>query len=157
MGNPIDLNELAEFLSASNKETYANKEAKLAESTRLSSNDYHFKKDNLIYHDTYFGPRDFIGEEIVYKDKKPVWGANYYGFIFKDSYDKDEVYDFLRQALMQEYDDAIPVRGPKEFIVDNWKYINKPEGRLDRFVGIEEIAVSDEIIYRAYYHGGFIR
>ncbi len=40
-------------------------------SSRLKSEDYHFEQGNLIYHDTYFGGKDFIGGEIVYKDEMP--------------------------------------------------------------------------------------
>ena len=72
MNNPIDIKELADFLSEANKNTYANKDAPKVAPSRLESEDYHFEKGNLIYHDTYFGGRDFIGEEIVYKNQKPV-------------------------------------------------------------------------------------
>ena len=58
---------LAKFLNEANKATYANKTAPKVAPSRLKSEDYHFEKDGLIYHDTYFGGRDFIGEEIVYE------------------------------------------------------------------------------------------
>ena len=135
MSNTIDTKELANFLHASNKNTYANKEAAKAESTRLNSKDYHFEQGDLIYHDTYFGPRDFIGEEIIYKKEQPVWGANYFGFILDDNLHEDDVYSFLRKALMQEYSDIIPVRGPKTFTKDNWTYNFKAEGDLKTFRG----------------------
>jgi len=51
------------------------------QSSRLKSQDYEFEQDQFTYHDTFFGDRDFIGEEIVYKQDRPVWGANYFGFI----------------------------------------------------------------------------
>ncbi|MEN9338195.1 MAG: hypothetical protein RIQ41_509, partial [Candidatus Parcubacteria bacterium] len=70
---------LAKFLNEANKATYANKTALKVAPSRLKSEDYHFEKDGLIYHDTYFGGRDFIGGEIVYENEKPVWGANYFG------------------------------------------------------------------------------
>ena len=65
-----------DFLEQANKSTYANKDAPKASSSRLKSEDYHFEKDGLIYHDTYFGSRDFMGEEVVYKNTEPVWGLN---------------------------------------------------------------------------------
>ncbi len=149
--------KLAEFLSEANKNTYANKDASQADSSRLKSNDYHFEKDGLIYHDTYFGARDFIGEEIVYEDKKPVWGANYFGFILDDSVQERRVYKFLRQALMQEYDDIIPVRGPKEFSDGKRTYRFSVKGDLSNFSGQEEIILDGKDVYRCYIHGGFIR
>lgn len=152
----ISTKELADFLEEANKSTYANKDAPKATPSRLKSEDYHFEKDGLIYHDTYFGGRDFIGEEIVYKDNKPVWGLNYYGYMFYPETDEKELYGFLRQALMQEYSGIIPVRGPKNFESNGWKYVNEAKGELDRFTGKEEIYRGSELLYEAHYHGGFI-
>ncbi len=69
----MDIETLSKFLNEANKATYANKTAPKVTSSRLKSEDYHFEKNGLIYHDTYFGGRDFIGEEIVYDNEKPVW------------------------------------------------------------------------------------
>lgn len=152
----ITTKELADFLNEANKSTYANKNAPKASSTRLKSEDYHFEKDNLIYHDTYFGSRDFIGEEVVYKNSEPVWGMNYYGYILSAQTDEKELYGFLREALMQEYSDILPVRGAKDYQKDDWQYTNTVDGELHRFIGTEEIYRAGVLLYRAYYHGGFI-
>ena len=148
--------ELTDFLNAANKATYANKEAPKSESLRLSSEDYHFEQDDFVYHDTYFGARDFIGEEIVYKAGKPVWGMNYYGHVLNPEVSTKDAYTILRPALMQEYDDILPVRGPKEYVLENSRYTNKVEGTLDRFSGEENIYLDGELIYRCWYHGGSI-
>ena len=158
MKNLIDTNKLARFLNEANKSTYANKDVPKAASSRLESDDYHFEKDGLIYHDTYFGVRDFIGEEIVYKNRKPVWGTNYFGFILDDGIEEKELYDFLRKALMREYDDdIIPVRGPAKFSDGEWSYRFSAKGGLENFSGQEEILLNGKIIYRCLIHGGFIR
>lgn len=148
--------ELKKFLKAANKATYANKNATKSSSLRPSSEDYHFEQDNLVFHDTYFGSRDFIGEEMVYKNGKPIWGMNYCGFVTNPEISTEEAYSILRPALMQEYDDILPVRGPKEFVLENNKYTNKIEGTLDRFLGEENIYINDELVYRCWYHGGLI-
>ena len=153
----INTKELADFLREANKNTYANKSAPKAVSSRLKSEDYHFEKDGLIYHDTYFGGRDFIGEEIVYKDQKPLWGANYFGFVLDDDVGEKNVYDFLRKAFMQDYDDIIPVRGPAKFSDGKWGYRFSVNGGLENFTGQEEISLSGKIVYRCLVHGGFIR
>lgn len=70
--------------------------------------------------------------------------------------DEKELYGFLRKALMQEYSDIIPVRGPKVFESSGWKYTNGAKGELDRFTGREEIYRGSELLYKAHYHGGFI-
>jgi hypothetical protein len=152
----ISTTELIEFVREAHKSSYANRDAPKAPSTRLASEDYNFEKNDLIYHDTYFGSRDFIGEEVVYKNNEPIWGMNYYGYILLEETDKQELYSFLREALMQDYSDILPVRGPKNYKKDNWEYTNIVEGELNRFAGTEEIYSAGTRLYRAYYHGGFI-
>jgi hypothetical protein len=149
--------ELADFLNEANKSTYANENAPRSASTRLESEDYHFEKGDLIYHDTYFGGRDFIGEEIVYKNKKPLWGANYFGFVLDENIREKDVYDFLRKALIQEYDNVIPVRGPASFSEDKWDYTFSADGELENFAAKEEILFNGVIVYRCLIHGGYIR
>ena len=143
-------------LNKANKSTYANKDAPKATSTRLKSDDYHFEKGNFIYHDTYFGARDFIGEEVVYKNEEPVWAMNYYGFILKPVAETEEVYSILRNALMQDYDDILPARGPREYREGENTYRNSVDGSLERFSGTEEIELGDEKVYTCWYHGGSI-
>ena len=152
----IDLKQLVNFLNEANKSTYANKDAPKASPSRLKSEDYHFEKDSLIYHDTYFGSRDFVGEEVVYKDNEPVWGLNYYGFILSETTNEKELYGFLIEALMQEYSDIIPVRGPKNYQNNDWEYNNSADGELNRFTGTEEIYRAGVLVYKCHYHGGFI-
>jgi len=153
----IDLKKLENFLREANKQTYANEIAPKAPSTRLKSVDYHFEKEDLAYHDTYFGPRDFIGSEIVYKENIPVWGMNYYGYILKSELPEKDVYDFLRQALIQRYTNVIPVRGPARYAINSWQYANATDGTLDRFSGTEIITLDGEEVYKCWYHGGLIR
>lgn len=157
MSNSIDTKELADFLSEANKNTYANKDAPKVAPSRLGSEDYHFEKEDLIYHDTYFGGRDFVGEEIVYKNQKPVWGANYFGFVLDESVSEKDVYDFLRKALTQEYNDVIPVRGPSNFSADDKEYRFVVDGDLTNFSGKEEISFGGKVVYQCFVHGGFVR
>jgi hypothetical protein len=149
--------KLAQFLNAANKATYANKDAPKVAPSRLKSEDYHFEQDSLIYHDTYFGGRDFIGGEIVYENEKPVWGANYFGFVLDENISEKDVYAFLRLALMQEYSDIIPVRGPAHFSTDDKEYRFVMNGDLANFSGTEEISFGGKVVYRCYVHGGMIR
>lgn len=152
----ISNEELTGFLNAANKATYANKTAPKSASLRLSSEDYHFEQGDLVYHDTYFGARDFLGEEIVYKTKRPVWGMNYYGYISSPGVSTKEIYEILRSALMQEYSDILPVRGPRNYAEETSEYENQVEGKLDRFLGEERIYFKGELVYRCWYHGGSI-
>ncbi len=153
---PSLLDIVSVFLTEAHKHSYADKNAAKSVSSRLGSEDYHFEKGGLIYHDTYFGSRDFIGEEIVYKDDKPVWGMNYYGAILSETADKEGVYSFLRKALMMEHGDGLPLRGPSNMALGGYGYKIAIDGDLARFSGIEEISHGGKTVYRCLIHGGLI-
>jgi Domain of unknown function (DUF5680) len=147
---------LATFLVAAHRNTYADKGAAKAPSTRLRSLDYHFERDDLLYHDTYFGMRDYIGEEIIYQREAPIWGMNYFGIILATDTSESEVYNFLRDALMQDCIGIEPARGPRLYRCDRWTYGNSVEGTLNEFNGAELIHRDGELVYRCRYHGGWI-
>ena len=151
---PLDI--LSAFLREANFNTYANENIKKAASLRPGSKDYHFAKDNLVYHDTYFGSTKFMGAEIVYKDGRCAWGMNYYGFTLDDKINEELFDAILRPALMSGSGDNIPVRGPKEFINGKWKYTFNVTGNLANFTGLEEISQDAKVVCRLYCHGGLI-
>ena len=62
------MKRLKDFLIEAKKQTYANGNVKKVESSRLNSFDYEYTDGAMLYHDTYFGGTDFIGEEVVYDD-----------------------------------------------------------------------------------------
>ena len=68
-----------------------------------------------------------------------------------------DVYDFLREALMQEYDDIIPVRGPSNFSANDKEYNFFVDGDLANFSGKEEISFGGKVVYRCFVYGGFVR
>lgn len=49
------MDNIKEFLIEAKKQTYANEGVEKVGSSRSGAKDYEYKKDNLIYHDTYFG------------------------------------------------------------------------------------------------------
>ena len=154
---PTVIQGLAAFLSKAHKARHSNLEGVKSDSTRPGSSDYHFHEGAFTYHDTCFGSHDFIGEEIIYKDDKPVWGMNYVGSMLDENVPDIEVVDFLEKSIMQENDGTIPVRGPKEFSENGWGYQVSINGGLDRFTGVERISRNKEIIYKLYLQGGFIQ
>jgi hypothetical protein len=111
---------LAAFLVEAHRNTYADKNAAKTVSTRLRPFDYRFERDDLVYHDTYFGMRDYIGEEIIYRRDVPIWGMNYYGIVLAKDASESEVYDFLREALKQDCTGIEPARGPRLYRNDRW-------------------------------------
>jgi hypothetical protein len=154
MGSPEDIAQLARFLVDAHRNTYADKQAAKAPSSRLRSFDYHFERDGLAYHDTYFGLRDYLGEEIVYRSDVPIWGMNYHGIVLADDLGEGDVYDFLREALQQDCIGIEPARGPRSYRRAEWSYTNDVDGKLDEFAGTEVIHVGDRVVYRCRYHGG---
>ena len=148
--------KLSEFLKIAKKYTYASETAKRVSPERRGSKDYEYTEGEFVYHDTYFGGTDFIGEEIVYEKGKPVWGMNYNGYVLDENITESEIDKSLRGALKQDYNDVIPVRGPKSFKIENYEYKNDVSGGLERFEGKEEIFKDGKLIYRALFHGGVI-
>ena len=154
-----ELIDLHNFLIEAKKETYANENVEKVKSTRRGSHDYEYTKDNWTYHDTYFGGTDFQGQEVVYRqDDTPIWGMIYYGKTLDESLSEEAMDKALRPALMQVgQDDTIPVRGPKEFENQGYKYTLEVTGDLTNFEGEETIEKENKKIYTLKCHGGIIR
>lgn len=150
---------IIDFLIEAKKSTYANGTAEKIESNRLGSKDYEYKKDNMLYHDTYFGGTNFIGEEVVYIDNKIYWAMNYYGVTLDENLGEEAMDNALRPALMQVgvSENIIPVRGPREYKNGDFKYTFEVSGDLTNFSGIETIYKNDKKIYELKCNGGLIK
>ncbi len=151
--------ELIKFLIEAKKQSYANASAKKVKSSRLASHDYEYSNGKLTYHDTYFGGIKFMGEEVVYDNNStPLWGMNYYGITLDETLSEKIIDKALRPALMQVGEDNIlPVRGPKLYINEDYKYTFKVTGSVDNFEGTEEIYINDKKVYVLRCHGGKIK
>lgn len=151
--------DLYNFLVEAKKQTYANKNGKKVKSSRERSFDYEYNNGKMIYHDTYFGGTKFMGEEVVYtSNHTPIWGMNYYGVILNENLSEETIDNALRPALMQVgKDDILPLRGPKEYIRNGYKYTFQANGDLNYFEGIETIYKDGEKIYILKCHGGTIK
>lgn len=150
--------ELEKFLIEAKKQTYANENVEKVANSRLNSRDYEYKKDNMIYHDTYFGGTRFIGEEVVYIDNEIYWAMNYYGVTLDETLGEEAMDNALRPALMKVGEDnIIPVRGPKEFTNGEYKYIFNVEGDINYFNGTETIYKGNTKIYELKCSGGLIK
>lgn len=152
------MKKIKEFLIEAKKQTYANELIEKQPQSRIGSNDYEYKYGNMIYHDTYFGGTNFMGEEVVYEDNIPIWGMNYYGVTIDNNLSEEAIDQALRPALMKVGEDnIIPVRGPKEFVNGDYKYSFKYNGDLEYFEGEETIYKLDKKIYVLKCHGGLIK
>ena len=148
--------ELPEFLVQAKINTYAsngeNGEEILKDGGRLLV----YQEGEWEYKDRYFCSKSFIGEEIVLKNGKIVWGMNYFGGVISNTIESRKVYDFLKKAMRQVKEDK-PFRGPQEFNEGLYLYTNKNEGMIDDFSGSETIFLENKIVYQLKYHGGFIK
>lgn len=153
------MDDLKSFLIEAKKQTYANEKVEKVNSSRLGSKDYEYKNDNMIYHDTYFGGTNFIGEEVVYLDNKIYWAMNYYGVTLDETIGEEAMDKALRPALMLVgiNDDVISVRGPKNFTNGEYVYSFDVDGNLEYFSGIETIYKNDKKIYELKCNGGLIK
>ena len=159
MKNEKQIENLYNFLIEAKKQTYAKENIKKCVSTRKGSYDYEYSSNNMIYHDTYFGGTSFMGEEVVYlSDDTPIWGMNYYGITLDSSLSEEVVDKALRPALMKVgKDDILPVRGPKEYINGEYKYVFDVSGNLENFEGEETIYKDNNKVYVLKCNGGTIK
>lgn len=150
---------IEDFLIEAKKQTYANENVEKVLSARKNSKDYEYKRDNMVYHDTYFGGTNFIGEEVVYVDDKTYWAMNYYGVTLDETLGEEAMDNALRPALMNVGvdKDVIPVRGPKEMINGEYKYSFEVVGDINYFSGVEIIYKNDKKIYELKCHGGLVK
>ena len=49
-----------------------------------------------------------------------------------------------------------PFRGPRRFKKDNFQYLNKIKGTVEKFKGEEKIFYKGKLVYGLVYHGGII-
>lgn len=150
---------IEDFLIEAKKQTYANSSVERIDSSRLNSKDYEYQKNNMLYHDTYFGGTKFIGEEVVYIDNQTYWAMNYYGVTLDEKMGEEVMDNALRLALMKVGKDktVIPIRGPREFVNGEYKYIFEVSGDINCFNGVETIYKNNVKIYELKCNGGLIK
>jgi hypothetical protein len=122
---------------------------------------FKFEKDGLVFSDRFIINGHIIGQEVVSENREtgwfPVWAMIYNGTFVTDK--RDQVFNFLRVALqLINFDThALPVRGPKEMIVSNWRYQNTCSSKsLSKFEGKEVITFDNKEMYTSSYSGLFI-
>lgn len=124
---------------------------------RLGSHDLQFHEGGFSYLDSYFGGTDFIGQEVVYFQGRPVWAMNYYGHIVEPArITARQVGEIIQQSLSHMYGEG-RFLGGFEYTVDNNVYRDSSEGDVASFTGLEQIVRDGIVVYRLNYHGGLIK
>ncbi|ACR80499.1 MULTISPECIES: DUF5680 domain-containing protein [Kosmotoga] len=146
--------EFIQFLIRAKQNTYAG-DGEESEPSRPCSKDLHYQEGEFLYIDTYLGSFDFIGEEAVWKNGRPIWGMNYYGRMLVDDIPEGFI-KCLKEAL-KNVPASAPYRGPETFKYGSFEYYCEWKGNVECFEGNEKILFEGKIIYKLSFHGGTLK
>jgi len=151
----MDNQSLHDFIIRAKAATYVG-DGQPAAACRLGSHDLEFKEGDWAYMDSYFGGRDFIGEEVVYFQGKPVWAMNYYGHILRaDLITPAQAGKVIKASLSKMYSEG-RFLGGFEYRHEDFIYRDTNEGSVIFLRGREFISRLGETAYELFYHGGLI-
>ncbi|MCP4536150.1 MAG: hypothetical protein GY832_03300 [Chloroflexi bacterium] len=152
----FSLEQLDTFIVQAKTVTYVGSGAKSL-SYRPGSHDLQFHKGAFSYLDSYFGGTDFIGQEVVYYEGKPVWVMNYYGHILDPSrITAAKAGQIIKESLSKLYEEG-RFLGGFEHSMGNSTYVDTNEGDLNSFTGKEWIVRDNTEVYELVYHGGLVK
>jgi hypothetical protein len=150
----FDDSKLGLFLVEAKRNTYASEKGSVAPS-RKGAKDLAYQKNGFSYVDSYFGEKDFAGEEVVYSMDIPIWSMNYYGRMLQDDVPVGFI-ETLREALLK-VEVRAPYRGCGHLRRGDYDYYCHSEGNLRAFSGHEYIEYRQKEVYRLSFHGGQVR
>ncbi len=145
------INQLDKFFFNAKINTYASSGERREKILPDGSKEFEFKEGE--FRDILVFP--FIGKEVVWYKERAIWGMNYYGKIISGIIPPKQIYQFLQEVLRKIPKDK-PFRGPRKFKKDNFQYLNKVKGKIEKFEGEEKIFYKDKLVYRLIYHGGIV-
>lgn len=152
----LSLEDLTDFVVQAKAATYMGGGPKSL-SYRPASCDIQYHSGPFSYLDSYFGGSDFIGQEVVYYDGKPVWAMNYYGRILEpEQMDQAQAGEILRKALSSLYEEG-RFLGGYQYSVGDITYIDLNDGDISQFSGREWMLRGETKVYELQYHGGLIK
>jgi hypothetical protein len=128
-----------------------------AASCRPGSHDLKFVDGDWSYLDSYFGGRDFIGEEVVFFNGKPVWAMNYYGYILHAELITPEQAGYMIKASLSRMYTEHRFLGGFTYTEDEYTYVDTSEGDFTHLNGKETISRDGQVAYELDYHGGLIK
>jgi hypothetical protein len=153
----IDLAELTSFVVRAKAATYVS-DGGQAPPSRPGSHDLRFQDGPFAYHDSYFGGADFLGQEVVYREQRPVWAMNYHGYLLDPGrIDAATAGSVIKAALGAMYAQG-RFLGGWTFNHGHLTYVDESVGAADRFSGVEHVAgPTGDRLYELRYHGGLVR
>lgn len=152
----FSLEQIKAFIVRAKATTYVGSGAKSL-SYRPGSHDLQFHQGAFSYLDSYFGGTDFIGQEVIYYEGKPVWAMNYYGYILEPSLiSAAEAGQIIKESLSKLYKEG-RFLGGFEHSTGNGTYVDTNEGDFTSFTGKEWIVRDNTRVYELVYHGGLVK
>jgi hypothetical protein len=151
----MDNQSLHDFIIRAKAASYVG-DGQPSPSCRPGSHDLKFNDGNWTYLDSYFGGRDFIGEELVWYQGQPIWAMNYYGHILRaDLLTPAQAGQVIKAGLSKMYSEG-RFLGGYEYHYGGFIYSDASEGSVTHFRGREVISLRSETAYELFYHGGLI-
>jgi hypothetical protein len=117
--------------------------------------EFEFESEGFRYRDIYYGFNPFAGQELVWHKEQIIWTMNYYGAMTSDKIAPQDIYKFLKKAMVKIELDR-PFRGPNSFSHGKFSYQDKSFGDINGFKGRETISIAGNEVYYLVYHGGLI-
>ena len=152
----MDVHELESFIVRAKAATYVGN-GQRSQSSRPGSHDLQYQEGEWSYIDSYFGGRDFIGEEAVFLSGKPVWAMNYYGRILReDLITPAQAGQVIKASLSKMYLEG-RFLGGFTHQHEAFVYTDASEGNVLCIKGKETISRDQAIGYELIYHGGLIK
>lgn len=150
------LEALESFIVRAKAASYVGDGAKSL-SYRPGSFDLQFHDGDFAYMDSYFGGTDFIGQEVAYYQRQPVWAMNYYGYILQpEKIDAATAGRIIKASLSALYRQG-RFLGGFEHEAEGFLYVDTNEGDVSHFTGKEWIQSGGVRVYELVYHGGLIK
>jgi Domain of unknown function (DUF5680) len=152
----FEIDKLHGFIVKAKANTYAGNGTPSL-SYRPHSHDLQFHEASFSYIDSYFGGTDFLGQEVVYFQREPIWAMNYYGQILEpESITANEAGKIIKESLIELYKQN-RFLGGFEHATTLGIYTDTSEGTVSSFTGKEWITRANKKVYELVYHGGFIK
>lgn len=149
-----DHEDLRQFLFDTTQVGYGNPDVKVEKSADGANVIVHTKGDWRM-RDVFYGGHPYAGQEVIYKNDKPVWAMQYRGRIFDTERTPSEVYNFIKKALLQAPEQH-PYRGPEKHTEGDLTYTNNWQGDILNVKGEESILENGLEIYKGLYFGGTV-
>jgi hypothetical protein len=157
----FSLEQLDDFIVQAKAATYVGQGDKSL-AYRPGSHDLQFHQGAFAYLDSYFGGTDFLGQEVVYFEGRPVWVMNYYGRVLEpELISAAEAGQIIQESLSKMYQEGRFLGGFQHSTL-NSTYTDTNEGDVSSFRGYEwitrnGIACEGVKVYELFYHGGLVK